>query len=91
MELEHLLKLFDIACIAGVVILILLAIIVPNLFSIFNVDDLGRDFKRLPLLKTKVSLVNVEILKGKQFVFSLIQTERAYLLLSGKENLILLE
>ncbi len=36
MELEHLLKLFDIACIAGVVILILLAIIVPNLFSHIN-------------------------------------------------------
>lgn len=36
MELEHLLKLFAIACIAGVVILILLAIIVPNLFSHIN-------------------------------------------------------
>ena len=36
MELEHLLKLFDIACIEGVVILILLAIIVPNLFSHIN-------------------------------------------------------
>lgn len=36
MELEHLLKLFAIAWIAGVVILILLAIIVPNLFSHIN-------------------------------------------------------
>lgn len=37
MELEHLLKLFDIACIAGVVILIPLAIIVPNLFSLLTI------------------------------------------------------
>ena len=36
MELEHLLKLFAIAGIVGVVILILLAIIVPNLFSHIN-------------------------------------------------------
>ncbi len=33
MELEHLLKLFVIVCTVEVVILILLAIIVPNLFS----------------------------------------------------------
>lgn len=36
MELEHLLKLFVIVCIVEVVILILLAIIVPNLFSHIN-------------------------------------------------------
>ena len=36
MELEHLLKLFAIAGIVGVANLILLAIIVPNLFSHIN-------------------------------------------------------